>query len=519
MSINTDKYKVVSVTISAYAWSGDTAKVQYNGGETITLSSNITEKTIFSENGLEELIIEAANKNKCRYYITAMTFEYYDANSGEKYCSHKSIDFVKNVDLTHTTVCTDGCKETLGTISCNGNEKTCITPSTCSCSRVLEEAIGHDYGDLVEEKNATCTIDGVKSYYYCQECDSYFNENKEEVSYNDLIIEAYHMDTVITLGMQATCTKEGLKDGIYCNTCKTNVQEQEVIPALGHNIVVDKAISATCTEPGLTEGSHCSRCEDMTVKQEVVAATGHSMSAMWEYEDEYYHAKDCGVCGYVEKELHDDGTEANSGVRICETCNREYGTLGMVEKLITTSVKYTFSNYSATGTSVTDFKLDDNLSVSFTNSKIDTQLRVYSGNEVKLTSSKKINKIVAYAGYKSATLEVYGSEDGNTWVKVTSTTVTSTYKDVTLSWTTGYKYLKLKAVSNQVRIQNMTVDYVDMGTEVCSHNYSLIKADLVGHVLVCSNCNDSTKKVKHSGGTTGTTEAVCDICKQFYGVN
>ena len=50
---------------------------------------------------------------------------------------------------------------------------------------------------------------------------------------------------------------------------------QEVIPALGHDEVVDAAAEPNCTETGLTEGKHCARCAAVLIAQEVIPAYGH----------------------------------------------------------------------------------------------------------------------------------------------------------------------------------------------------------------------------------------------------
>ena len=91
------------------------------------------------------------------------------------------------------------------------------------------------------------------------------------------------------------------------------------------NIIEDKFVASTCTQPGLTPGSHCSRCDEATVPQNEIPALGHSHPNSWSYVDSYYHGKECSRCHEVELELHDDGTDINSGLRTCETCNEGYG--------------------------------------------------------------------------------------------------------------------------------------------------------------------------------------------------
>ena len=55
-----------------------------------------------------------------------------------------------------------------------------------------------------------------------------------------------------------TCTEDGYTD-YYCNYCFK--KKREVLPALGHNIVVDKeGVFPTCSLEGYEEISHCSTC-------------------------------------------------------------------------------------------------------------------------------------------------------------------------------------------------------------------------------------------------------------------
>ena len=70
-----------------------------------------------------------------------------------------------------------------------------------------------------------------------------------------------------------TCTEAGY-DRTICDNCG-EVLSEEIIPALGHDIVADKAVAATCTEPGLTAGEHCTRCS-YKIEQKAVDPLGHN---------------------------------------------------------------------------------------------------------------------------------------------------------------------------------------------------------------------------------------------------
>jgi len=156
-------------------------------------------------------------------------------------------------------------------------------PATCTASgltagehctrcdyKVAQEvvpALGHSWNDGEITKPATETEDGVKTFT-CTVCGATKTEVipatgeevcKHEHGHND------HMD--------ATCTEDGY-DRMICDDCGKVISE-ELIAALGHNVVKDEAVPATCTATGLTAGEHCTRC-NYKVAQEVVPMLAHS---------------------------------------------------------------------------------------------------------------------------------------------------------------------------------------------------------------------------------------------------
>ena len=87
--------------------------------------------------------------------------------------------------------------------------------------------------------------------------------------------ECQHVEIIIH-GKNADCTSTGISDGKKCSKCGVILEEQKVIPALGHTEAVDSKKDATCTEDGLTEGKRCLICKEKTVKQEIIPAKGHA---------------------------------------------------------------------------------------------------------------------------------------------------------------------------------------------------------------------------------------------------
>lgn len=80
-------------------------------------------------------------------------------------------------------------------------------------------------------KAPTCTDEGNIAYWHCSKCDKYFSD------------------------ADATAVVEN---------------NDTVIKANGHTIVVDARVEPTDTAPGKTEGQHCSVCNEILVKQETI---------------------------------------------------------------------------------------------------------------------------------------------------------------------------------------------------------------------------------------------------------
>ena len=93
-----------------------------------------------------------------------------------------------------------------------------------------------------------------------------------------------------------------------------------------------------------------------------------------------------------------------------------------------------------------------------------TQLRIYDSSSNNgwaiIQSPNVISSLVINMGYKKATLEVYGSIDGTTWVLIEKVATTSTsYLDynVNVGETAGYKHIKIEATGAQIRVAKITL--------------------------------------------------------------
>lgn len=125
-----------------------------------------------------------------------------------------------------------------GALDCNGDGKCNMSDAILLFRYVAgwNVKIGRGYvhkHNLVEiaEVAATCETAGNIAYWYCDSCGKYFKDAKAS---------------------------------------KEITQEDTVVEAKGHTVVVDEAVAATYETTGLTEGAHCSVCNKVLVEQTVL---------------------------------------------------------------------------------------------------------------------------------------------------------------------------------------------------------------------------------------------------------
>ena len=169
----------------------------------------------------------------------------------------------------------------------------------------------------VDGVGATCETPGVIDHWHCDECDKdYLDEDGKELI-TDIVIPAYGHVLATIEGEPPTCTEPGLTEGKRCVSCNEIVEEQEVIPALGHAyregedkvtqeptcteegvkeyvcmrcgepqkesipaldhdpVETVAAVEPTCEQTGLTSEIVCERCGEVLQEQEVIPALDH----------------------------------------------------------------------------------------------------------------------------------------------------------------------------------------------------------------------------------------------------
>ena len=219
--------------------------------------------------------------------------------------------------------------------------------------------LGHEFGTLIEELAPTCSLYGQKAHYKCQRCGEYFDEYKNDITEEDIIIDKkpheYSSPKVIK---KSTCQEKG--ELLYtCLRCGSQYTETTEKSPHVLRFVTGKA--ATCIEDGFADYEECSVCDYSTMS--VIEKYGHDYCPDWIVSDyptcESAGSKThvCRRCGQndgmviMEKLGHDfvkfedvQPTCENSGERGHRECRR----CGKVEKEILHAIGHRYEQVSKT---------------------------------------------------------------------------------------------------------------------------------------------------------------------------
>ena len=121
-------------------------------------------------------------------------------------------------------------------------KSTSSTAETLIFTKVFTKT-GHETS-LVTGKSATCTEDGYKDAYYCETCGLYYEDQAcseligDETAYNEWIlgdgkISASGHETSLVTGKSATCTEDGYKDAYYCDDCGMYFEDADATKLIG----------------------------------------------------------------------------------------------------------------------------------------------------------------------------------------------------------------------------------------------------------------------------------------------
>ena len=217
-----------------------------------------------------------------------------------------------------------------------------IKDSTCStlgskqkvctiCNEVITTAIiqykNHiESSDWIIDANSTCTSAGSK-HKECSVCN--------ETIMTEVIPAKDHEEEIIS-GLNATCTEDGFTNYIICSVCDAHLTEPSLIPAPGHNYIIDEELS---TELVLVYKCHCgdsyekqnesgSLCDDGHTESEWITTLEATCTSFGSAH------KVCTVCD-VELELKDLEKLPHTDSEWITTLEATCTTLGSAHKICT----------------------------------------------------------------------------------------------------------------------------------------------------------------------------------------
>ena len=266
--------------------SSDTATISF--ASTDNRTELTTSRQVWEQNGITVTNDKAASSsnvadysNPVRFYassaltikasgnITTIVFECFSTSYANTLAA--SIGALATASAEKVTVELDGTSDTFEIEKFNAQVRVNSITVTCAQAAAPE---GCQHTNTVTDSAvaATCTDSGLTAGKRCSDCG--------EVIVVQVVIPAFGhtaADAVEENKVSPTCTSGGSYNSVvYCAACNVKISsEYTTVPALGHNVVVDKASAPTCTETGMTEGTHCSKCKEVIVAQQVIPATGH----------------------------------------------------------------------------------------------------------------------------------------------------------------------------------------------------------------------------------------------------
>ncbi len=235
---------------------------------------------------------------------------------------------------------------------------------------ITKPALGHSTKYFVPF-SASCVNSGRISYWYCERCGKYFSDKDGniEIAEGSITKPALGHSTQYYIGKNATCTENGKRNYWYCERCGKYFLDREgkyetdedslIIYADGHNLKYTAASPAGCESEGNTEYWYCETCgkyfsdilgvNEIEENSWVTEAAGHTFDKdTWHFDEtRHWHPSSCKHTDLVsDKEQHD----FIGGV--CSVCGFSENSSRFKYTINATGTAYLVTGYSGTGTNV-----------------------------------------------------------------------------------------------------------------------------------------------------------------------
>ena len=255
----------------------------------------------------------------------------------------------KTDETSHWQEC-ERCKEKLNYGEHRATDTSCEHKSVCEVCKSEYGKPGEHRLSFISGKTETCEKDGIIAHFVCTKCDKIFDENKQEITEEDLIINKtghtpdgtwkdygeYHRQSCLKckekLDISNHTGKAGCGEKAVCNICGAQYGE----PAEHSFGILNKRIEPTCRSEGREAYYRCKECgklfnenkDEISEKDLVIKKSNHNTGNNWQ-SDGVKHWHKCLNCSEILDVTEHHGGQRNCLSRgICADCNKTYGEKG-----------------------------------------------------------------------------------------------------------------------------------------------------------------------------------------------
>ena len=255
----------------------------------------------------------------------------------------------KTDETSHWQEC-ERCKEKLNYGEHRATDTSCEHKSVCEVCKSEYGKPGEHRLSFISGETETCEKDGIITHFVCTKCDKIFDENKQEITEEDLIIEKtghkpdgtwkdygeYHRQSCLKckekLDISNHTGKARCGEKAVCNICGAQYGE----PAEHSFGILNKRIEPTCQSEGREAYYRCKECEklfnenkdEISEKDLVIKKSNHNTGNNWQ-SDGVKHWRKCLNCNEILDVAEHHGGQRNCLSRgICADCNKTYGEKG-----------------------------------------------------------------------------------------------------------------------------------------------------------------------------------------------